>query len=86
MSSSLRRFQEHRRIFPGVEHDGQALVAPSRFDSLVSALPGGLLPEMNVVTIDAQGMEYEILLGMANSLKQFDVAVVEMSYVPVCES
>ena len=85
MSSSLRPFQEHMRLFPGVQHDAQDLVTTSTFDSLVASLPKGLLPDMNIVTIDAQGMEYEILLGMRSALQHFDVVIVEVSHVPVCK-
>ena len=73
------------RLFPGVQHDAQDLVTTSTFDSLVASLPKGLLPDMNIVTIDAQGMEYEILLGMRSALQHFDVVIVEVSHVPVCK-
>jgi len=60
-----------------------------RFDDLVASLPPGLLPEVNVLLIDAQGMEHEILAGMASVLGgavsgfAIEAAVVEVSHVPV---
>lgn len=94
MSSSLRRFEEHKNIFPGVEHSASSPVRTWRYDDLVATLPAGLVPEMNVILIDAQGMEYEIVSGMTKALRApgpgsggrgFDVAVVEVSHVPVYE-
>eukprot|EP00614_Pseudopedinella_elastica_P002842 CAMPEP_0172605644 /NCGR_PEP_ID=MMETSP1068-20121228/25881_1 /TAXON_ID=35684 /ORGANISM="Pseudopedinella elastica, Strain CCMP716" /LENGTH=338 /DNA_ID=CAMNT_0013408105 /DNA_START=263 /DNA_END=1279 /DNA_ORIENTATION=- len=83
MSSSLRQFEHHRSIFPGVEHSESSRVRTWRLEDLVASLPPGLLPEMNVVTIDAQGMEFEILSGMGALLDGFDVAVVEVSHLHV---
>lgn len=62
----------------------------------MSSLPSGLLPDMNVLLIDAQGMEFEILTGMAAALAPpsssrggngtgFEAAVVEVSHVSVYE-
>jgi len=82
MSSSLRRFEQHMEIFPGVEHSGKTAVRTWRGDDLFASHTG-LLPDMNVVLLDAQGMEFEILTGMPETLKDFDVAVVEVSHVPV---
>ena len=66
----------------GKAHEAEAAVVKTwRYDDLAASLPRGLLPQMNVLTIDAQGMELEILRGMADSLAQFDVAVVEVSGV-----
>jgi hypothetical protein len=67
-----------------------------RYDDLVASLPLGLLPEMNVLLIDAQGMEFEILSGMTTALAAgggpgsgggggFEAAVVEVSHVSVYE-
>ena len=55
-----------------------------------------MLPEMNVVLIDAQGMEFEILTGMKDALSPggspgsgggggFDAVVVEVSHISVYE-
>jgi len=61
-------------------------------------MPSGLLPDMNILLIDAQGMEFEILMGMAAALAPpssstssrdsgtgFEAAVVEVSHVSVYE-
>lgn len=61
-------------------------------------MPSGLLPDMNILLIDAQGMEFEILTGMAAALAPpsssspsrdngtgFEAAVVEVSHISVYE-
>jgi hypothetical protein len=50
---------------------GLVLLSPcdQRFDDLAASLPPGLLPDVNVLLIDAQGMEHEILSGMAGTLR-----------------
>mmetsp|Transcript_192 Transcript_192/g.398 ORF Transcript_192/g.398 Transcript_192/m.398 type:complete len:382 (-) Transcript_192:179-1324(-) len=83
MSSSLRQFDAHRTLFPWVEHTAQALVRVWRLEDLVAQWPPGLLPGMNLLFVDAQGMEFEILKGMGQLLDKFEVAVVEVSHVAV---
>jgi FkbM family methyltransferase len=83
MSSSLRAFDKHHEVYPGVEHSAVSSVRIWRFDDLVTSIPSGLIPEANLLTIDAQGMEYEILQGMKHFLTSTDdieVAVVEVSH------
>eukprot|EP00614_Pseudopedinella_elastica_P007919 CAMPEP_0172607982 /NCGR_PEP_ID=MMETSP1068-20121228/28100_1 /TAXON_ID=35684 /ORGANISM="Pseudopedinella elastica, Strain CCMP716" /LENGTH=377 /DNA_ID=CAMNT_0013411123 /DNA_START=340 /DNA_END=1474 /DNA_ORIENTATION=- len=82
-SSSLRPFDAHLHIFPGISMASEPLrVRTRRTEDLIASLPAGLVPEMNVLHVDTQGTEFEVLRGMGKLLRaKFDVAVVEVSHV-----
>ena len=56
-----------------------------RYDDWKQSIPRGLLPEMNTLVVDVQGMDYEVLQGMGDELGNFDVLMVEVSSEPVYE-
>mmetsp|Transcript_20648 Transcript_20648/g.26866 ORF Transcript_20648/g.26866 Transcript_20648/m.26866 type:complete len:227 (-) Transcript_20648:217-897(-) len=86
MSSSLREFDKHKNLFPGVAHTESTQVKVWRFDDLLTSIPAGFVPEMNILLIDAQGMEFEILQGMEAFLTEtsdIELAIVEVSHIQV---
>jgi len=61
MSSSLLDFGDHKHLYPDVMMAASLPVVTQRYDDWHRGIPRGLLPEMNLLTVDVQGMEYEVL-------------------------
>ena len=82
-SSSLRPFDAHLHIFPGISMASEPLrVRTRRTEDHIAPLPAGLVPETNVLHVDTQSTEFEVLRGMGKLLRaKFDVAVVVVSHV-----
>lgn len=81
MSSSLRPFNDHRDLYPDVATELAIEVWTTRYDEWQASIPEGLLPAMNVLVVDVQGMDLEVLEGMGELLGRFDVLLVEISTV-----
>jgi len=81
MSSSLRTLGEHGDLYPDVELASAITVSTTRYDEWKTGIPKGLLPDMNVLVVDVQGMDYEVLQGLGVELEGFEVLLVEVSSV-----
>jgi len=86
MSSSLRKLSVSSTNPAGHPNEATEVstrVKTTRYDDWKRGIPRGLLPTMNTLVVDVQGMDYEVLEGMGEELAQFEVLLIEVSSAAV---
>ena len=74
-----------RRTFPGIRPGSTETVAVERLDALYAGLLEEVPDPRVLLKIDAQGSEWDVLEGAADSLRRVRVVQVEAAVIPVYE-